>query len=712
MGKSELRTKSTVMVGFLVLALLLVSGCGASQNSSAPATGAGNESAAATQESTQEAANTTAEGASDTQEEYVRALSAQGLVNGFIGEEFYDQAVEDEEGATAAVQSVLERLGGDETTKLQLLEIRPTETGTTYYTFRQQAGDVVVHGASVKLVVNKDHKAVGVVSALLPNVKLEDLDSWEISAEQAEKVVADKCKADGNTSAVIVKDTTEQTLIALDESNEEKRRYAWVVYTNNYLEDVHAAFLAHYVSADGEYLYAIPVSEPSNAESLEGDKANFDFDKMEQATWSGTVTKYDGTTMDIEVPVLKNPDNGDVILGDGKRKILCADFADFTFNKKLSPRIEGEKGFANNELIIYNTFIKVWDFYESIGWKGPDGEGTPTLLKMDMVDQNGDPVHNAYYENRAYGFQCFSFNRDEPDGECVDIIAHEFTHCVTVTTMTANLYLNDTGSINEGMSDVLGNLVEMMTAYTEDGAWVIGENGIKPIRSMKDPHAFQQPAFTWDTYYSPAVAVGTLANDRGGVHINSSLLNSVSYKLGQAGVPNEDQFYFWMNVALAMTPSTDYPQMAVLLPWCMEQAGFPQHVDAVKKAVEETRLTLTKAPDTPPEGSGFITMKVPKNPIVDVNEMRFLIAEPKAGEETRPILAWIGANADTLTATVPEGDYKVVLNCFDGEETTAILALTDDGWTKLSGDEQVNGKSVSVAAGKTVEIPSTGLEAK
>ena len=48
-----------------------------------------------------------------------------------------------------------------------------------------------------------------------------------------------------------------------------------------------------------------------------------------------------------------------------------------------------------------------------------------------------------------------------------------------------------------------------------------------------------------------------------------------------------------MNVALAMTPSTDYPQMADLLPWCMGQAGYPQYVDAVQKAVEEGRFTAT-----------------------------------------------------------------------------------------------------------------------
>ena len=56
-----------------------------------------------------------------------------------------------------------------------------------------------------------------------------------------------------------------------------------------------------------------------------------------------------------------------------------------------------------------------------------------------------------------------------------DVIGHEFTHCVTGTTMTTNLYLNDYGAINEAMSDIMGNIIEMSIDDRPDGAWVIGE---------------------------------------------------------------------------------------------------------------------------------------------------------------------------------------------------------------------------------------------
>lgn len=65
--------------------------------------------------------------------------------------------------------------------------------------------------------------------------------------------------------------------------------------------------------------------------------------------------------------------------------------------------------------------------------------------------------------------------------------------------MTTNLYLNEYGAINESMSDIMGNIIEM----------TIDDN--------------------------PNIAKGTDNNDNGGVHTNSSLLNVVSYKLGEAG---------------------------------------------------------------------------------------------------------------------------------------------------------------------------------
>ena len=52
--------------------------------------------------------------------------------------------------------------------------------------------------------------------------------------------------------------------------------------------------------------------------------------------------------------------------------------------------------------------------------------------------------------------QCFAASRINDFSQCLDVIAHEFTHCVTASLMTYNSYTTDYGAINEAMSDIQG----------------------------------------------------------------------------------------------------------------------------------------------------------------------------------------------------------------------------------------------------------------
>lgn len=649
----------------------------------------------------------TASGA-PTAQDYETVLDPKAVVSTFIAEKFSDQKITNEDEALAAIKSVYNRIGADDTTDLEITAIRPTETGTTYYIFNQKAGDVLVRGASVKVIVDKDNTAIGLVSAILPKVGLAKAETWAISAAEAEQIVVKQCESNGHAGVKVQSDATEQMLIPFKDAAERPQyQYAWVVYTPNFDTSSEMHYLAHYVDADGRYLYAIPIAEPHNADAVAGDKANFDFEKYEQSTWSGPVTLHDGSTKEIEVPVLVNKEDNTQILADSKRKILCADYADWTFEQTLSPRINTSGSFDNTELLAYDTFVKVWDFYDSIGWTGPDGEGTPTLLLMDYVDENRKPIDRAYYSGRQEGFQTFAFNRLNPDGENMDVIAHEFTHGVTSTAMITIIYLNDPGAINEGMSDVLGNLVEMLLVNKPESAWLIGDSsGVKTLRSMKDPHAYQQPEYRWDTYYAPNVIKGTEVNDLGGVHVNSSLLNVVSYKLDQAGMPAADQVYFWMNVALAMTAYTDYEQLAQLLPWCMEQSGYAQYNEALKTAISEGGYASLQEPSSPPAGSGKVSIKYSASDICDNGLVRFTLISAESNAE---IDSWPTAKTYQATFYVPAGDYSC--HAFIGSallQNCKHYVYSGDSWI-ASNTSLTDGPKIHVEEGKTLELSAQGL---
>ncbi|MCR5025101.1 MAG: hypothetical protein K6A90_12325 [Lachnospiraceae bacterium] len=84
------------------------------------------------------------------------------------------------------VNEILDRIGGDETTKFVFESMTPNENGMKIVTLSQRAGQVLAYGAVVKLILNKDDQA----------------------------------------------------------------------------------YTAHYVTAEGDYMYSIPVAEPGDAESV------------------------------------------------------------------------------------------------------------------------------------------------------------------------------------------------------------------------------------------------------------------------------------------------------------------------------------------------------------------------------------------------------------------------------------------------------------
>ena len=161
--------------------------------------------------------------------------------------------------------------------------------------------------------------------------------------------------------------------------------YAWVVYTNNPNGTEDTAYIAHFLTEEGEYITGVPIREPSGAETRYAAGTEFLFMGMEESSWTGEVTLYDGRVRELTVPTMVDPETGIEYLADPERKIACADYADFQYEDAITIRQMDEDGrFADNELITYASYIDIWDFYDSTGWRGPDGEGTATLLLISQ----------------------------------------------------------------------------------------------------------------------------------------------------------------------------------------------------------------------------------------------------------------------------------------------------------------------------------------
>ena len=163
-------------------------------------------------------------------------------------------------------------------------------------------------------------------------------------------------------------------------------------------------------------------------------------------------------------------------------------------------------------------------------------------LSLDAYVHFGEEYDNAMWDGRRMLF-------GDGDGlvlthltRALEVVGHELAHGVTQYT-AALAYQEQSGALNESVSDVFGSLVKQFTLQqsAKDADWLIGADCIgsavkgRALRSMaapgtaytdmlgqKDP----QPAHMRDYVRTTA--------DNGGVHVNSGIPNHAFYLIATA----------------------------------------------------------------------------------------------------------------------------------------------------------------------------------
>lgn len=167
-----------------------------------------------------------------------------------------------------------------------------------------------------------------------------------------------------------------------------------------------------------------------------------------------------------------------------------------------------------------------------------DGRGLP----LDATVHYGQAYDNAFWDGRRMVF-------GDGDGEVfnrftlsLSVIAHELTH--GVTQYSANLaYRNQSGALNESVSDVFGALAEQYAAGqdTASASWLIGAGlftdevqGLA-LRSMKAPGtAYDDDVLGTDPQPGSMAGYIDTDDDNGGVHLNSGIPNRAFYLVAAA----------------------------------------------------------------------------------------------------------------------------------------------------------------------------------
>jgi Zn-dependent metalloprotease len=181
-----------------------------------------------------------------------------------------------------------------------------------------------------------------------------------------------------------------------------------------------------------------------------------------------------------------------------------------------------------------------------------DGLGATFAFYLDVyarnsIDDEGLPLdatvhYSNHYDNAFWNGEQMVFG--DGDGQLfnrftisLDVIGHELTHGVTEDEAQL-AYVNQSGALNESVSDVFGSLVKQYKlGHTADKAdWLIGEGLLAPgvngvaLRSMKAPGtAFDDPVLGKDDQPSAMGDYVHTASDNGGVHTNSGIPNHAFY---------------------------------------------------------------------------------------------------------------------------------------------------------------------------------------
>lgn len=203
------------------------------------------------------------------------------------------------------------------------------------------------------------------------------------------------------------------------------------------------------------------------------------------------------------------------------------------------------------------------------------GDGRKLRSTTRYCPAEGCPFDNAFWtgDQMVYGAGFASAD---------DVVAHELSHGLTQHT-AGLVYWYQSGAINESMSDVLGELVDLTDGIgtdTTETRWQLGEDlteragGI--TRDMADPTLHGQPDHTGSDLYDFAPDY----DDNGGVHTNSGVPNKTAYLVvdGTAGEPggafNGQSFagigtdkaalLYWSTLQM-LTPGADFTDLAAVL---------------------------------------------------------------------------------------------------------------------------------------------------
>lgn len=229
---------------------------------------------------------------------------------------------------------------------------------------------------------------------------------------------------------------------------------------------------------------------------------------------------------------------------------------DVSLVKSAGDRFDGAHT-SSGAVDAHVNAAKVYEYYkDQIGRDGIDGKGG-SIYSVVNVASNGKDYANAFWDGdkMVYGHM-----NGVPLSMGLDVVGHEMTHGVTEHS-AGLVYLNQSGALNEAISDYFGNAMETAdkgVAMSDPTSGLIGEylcNGTKPLeecalRDLNDGRNAQKD-------YEPI----TLDIDNGGVHYNSTIVGGALWDIRKNIDPKLADRIVYRSAQNYLTPLSGFTDM-------------------------------------------------------------------------------------------------------------------------------------------------------
>ncbi|MBX3397030.1 MAG: M4 family metallopeptidase [Phycisphaerae bacterium] len=184
---------------------------------------------------------------------------------------------------------------------------------------------------------------------------------------------------------------------------------------------------------------------------------------------------------------------------------------------------------------------QTYDYYlAAFNRNALDGRGG----SMRAIVRYGQGFQNAFWNPQA---NVMVFGDGLPFAGALDVIAHELTHGVT-SNESDLVYQQQSGALNEAMSDIFGEVVEAYVRGQCD--WKKGADMNSVMQDYANPNSVSQ----FNGIPNPANMSQYIntSEDNGGVHLNSSIINHCFYLLAQGmqdsiGINNAAAIFYRAN---------------------------------------------------------------------------------------------------------------------------------------------------------------------